>query len=83
MIKFIWLLCYGGNMKKFSNFLKSPVAFPLFAVGEIYLLWFLTGPMDIILGDDNFSNYFGGLILFGIVKYPIYIPMLSRQTQAF
>lgn len=60
-------------MKKFSNFLKSPVAFPLFAVGGIYLFWFFTGPMDIILGDDNFSNYFGGLILFGIYIFLAFI----------
>ncbi|MCI0549433.1 MAG: hypothetical protein L0287_00615 [Anaerolineae bacterium] len=50
-------------MRKVINFLKEPLYFPILVLGIMYIIWLLTAPMD-ILGDDNFSNYFAGVILF-------------------
>ena len=50
-------------MRKVINFSKEPLYFPILVLGVMYIIWLLTVPMD-ILGDDNFSNYFAGLILF-------------------
>jgi len=63
-------------MKKTVDFLTHPISFPVLILGIIYIVWLFTAPMDF---DGNFSNYFAGLILFGMY---ILITVLAKAASA-
>jgi hypothetical protein len=78
MIEFIRLSMFmKGVMKKVIEFLKDPLAFPIFILDAIYIFWRSTTPMD-IPRDDNFGNFFAGL---KIVAIYIFITILARAVR--
>lgn len=53
-------------MRKIIDFIKCPTAFPILGLAGLYLFWFLTAPMSLSSSDEDFTNFTGGLIVFGI-----------------
>ncbi len=69
-------------MKKVFEFLNEPLYFPIFILGVIYIIWFFTAPMD-ILGDDNFGNYFAGVVLFCIYIFISRLTIFASTNQKY